>query len=74
MNQHTCIQSGDLYTCPACDFRAVQTTDGRVMVTQPGDAAADHTGMIATESLRRAIRGTMLLLPWLKWMREAGLA
>lgn len=41
---HTLALNDHIFTCPDCAFRAVVTTDGRVMLTQAGEAGHDHIG------------------------------
>lgn len=51
---HLSLRNGDLYTCPACAWRAVQTTRGLV-VTAYGDAqASHHAGYAPSADERRA--------------------
>lgn len=35
---------GRLFVCPACMWRAVLTSDGRIIQTQPGAIGHDHIG------------------------------
>ena len=44
MTTHTPTLTDHTFTCPACAFRAVLTTDGRIVLTQAGDAGHDHIG------------------------------
>ena len=41
---HTPIKQHNLLTCPACAWRGVITTDGRVIQTAPGEPGCDHIG------------------------------
>lgn len=41
---HTPNLDGHVFTCPDCAWRAVVTTDGRIVLTQAGEASHDHIG------------------------------
>jgi hypothetical protein len=49
MNQHTPTADNQIYTCPHCTFRAVQTTHG-VITLDPGDDRAAHLAAIAQQA------------------------
>src|SRR5262245_5341926 len=57
---HTVTHISRLFVCADCTWRAVLTTDGRLMQTQAGDAGHDHIGQAqllrdAEQSARRAV-------------------
>ena len=55
MPDHIPHLDGATFTCPACPWRAVLATDGRIVQTQPGDAGHDHIGQaIAQRAAMRA--------------------
>lgn len=41
---HRITQADTLYTCPDCDWRAILTSDGRLIQTQAGAFGYDHIG------------------------------
>jgi hypothetical protein len=68
---HTCTVDDQIVACTTCAYRAVWTTRG-LFVTVPGDAEAHHTAGIVLN--RAMVERIQLLIPWIKWMKEAGLA
>lgn len=46
---HTPTLSANLITCAACTYRAVLASDGRMLVTDPGDASYDHLAPIRAQ-------------------------
>lgn len=54
MTDHLSLRDGDLYTCPACEWRAVQTTRGLVITAHGDVRASHHTGYAPSAAERRA--------------------
>jgi len=52
MNNHTPTADNQIYTCPHCSFRAVQTTRG-VVTLDPGEGRASHLAAIAQQAAQR---------------------
>jgi hypothetical protein len=61
---HTITLDGALFQCPSCAWRAILTTDARIIQTEPGEPAHDHIGQAqALRDARRAhIEQTMTRL------------
>lgn len=55
MTDHTPTLVDRTFTCPACAWRAVVTTDGRIVQTQAGEFGHDHIGQAIAQLA--AIRG-----------------
>lgn len=51
-NNHQVTFDGARYTCPACTFSAVLTTDDRIIQTDPGQPGHDH--LAQAWAMRRA--------------------
>lgn len=51
---HLSLRDGDLYTCPACEWRAVQTTRGLIVTAHGDEHASHHAGIAPSAAERRA--------------------
>lgn len=58
---HTPTLDRDLYTCPACAWRAVLTSDARIVQTQPGDPGHDHIGQARAQQAERLTEARRIL-------------
>jgi hypothetical protein len=61
MSNHTPTSDGVLYICPACAWRAVEATDGRIVMTAPGDPGHDHIGQARRQQAARIAHAQQIM-------------